>query len=131
MRMRGLAFLLVVLALALVAAACGGGGGGSGGSSSTQEGSSSSKELELDDYYFEPKTVQGNAGQKITLELKNEGSTEHNFTLSDQGIDQDVEEGESAEITVTVPQSGSVRFYCKYHRSMGMTGALKVSSSPY
>jgi plastocyanin len=129
MRMRGLAFLLVVLALALGAAACG--GGGSGGSSSTKEGSSSSKELELDDYYFEPKTVQGNAGQKITLELKNEGSTEHNLTLSDQGIDQDVEEGESAKVTVTVPQSGSVQFYCKYHRSMGMTGTLKVSSSPY
>jgi plastocyanin len=129
MRMRGLAFLLVVLALALGAAACG--GGGSGGSSSTKEGSSSSKELELDDYYFEPKTVQGNAGQRITLELKNEGSTEHNLTLSDQGIDQDVEEGESAKVTVTVPQSGSVQFYCKYHRSMGMTGTLKVSSSPY
>ena len=126
MRMRGIAFLLVALALALGASACGG-GGGSGGSGD----SASSKELELDDYYFQPKTIQGNPGQKITLELKNEGSTEHNFTLSDQSIDQDVEKGETAKVTVTVPQSGSVRFYCKYHRSMGMTGTLKVSSSPY
>lgn len=124
--MRALAFLVVTLTLALGAAACGGGGGGSGGGSS-------SKEVELDDYYFQPKTIGGDAGQKITLELKNEGSTEHNFTLSDQGVDQDVEEGETAKVTVTVPQSGSLRFYCKYHRSMGMTGTLKVgsSSSPY
>jgi plastocyanin len=63
----------------------------------------------------------------VTLELKNEGKTEHNFSIDDQMIDQDLEAGESAKVTVTIPQSGEVSFYCKYHKSQGMAGALSAS----
>jgi plastocyanin len=127
--MRRLAMVSIGVALALGAAACGGGSGGS--STGGSGGGSSAKELELDDDYFQPKTIEGVPGQTITLELKNEGSNEHNFTLTDQGVDRDVEAGEDAKVTVTVPQSGSLTFYCKYHRSMGMTGKLQVTSSRY
>lgn len=51
----------------------------------------------------------------MTLELKNEGTTEHNFTLSDQRIDQDVGAGKTASVTVTIPKSGTLTFYCKYY----------------
>src|SRR4051812_23985566 len=37
--------------------------------------------LEADDYYFDPTTLKGTAGQTVKLEIKNEGSTEHNFTV--------------------------------------------------
>ena len=86
-------------------------------------------ELELDDHYFEPTVLTGKPGARVTLELKNEGSVEHNFSIDSQGIDKDVEAGESAVITVTIPRSGAVSFYCKYHKSMGMAGALETTGT--
>jgi plastocyanin len=68
--------------------------------------------------------IKGEPGQQLKLELENEGSAEHNFSLSDQGIDQDVEPGEKAEVRVTIPDSGEVSFVCKYHEELGMAGAL-------
>ena len=125
--MRAVAMALVLVAIALGLAACGG-GSSSGGNS--ESGSASGKtEVELDDDYFDPKTITGDAGETITLELKNEGSNEHNFTLDAQSVDQDVEAGDEAEVTVTLPKSGTLTFYCKYHRSQGMTGTLGSSST--
>ena len=84
-------------------------------------------EVELDDYYFEPTILEGTPGAKIELELKNEGNEEHNLSIDSQQIDQDVEDGESAKVTVTIPPSGQVSFYCKYHKDRGMAGALSAS----
>ena len=82
------------------------------------------------DYYFQPSQVVGKAGQKITLTLRNTGTHEHNFTLDSQHISKDVEAGQSATVTVTVPKSGTLTFYCKYHRARGMTGVLSSSTKP-
>src|SRR3954452_21368237 len=81
-------------------------------------------EVELDDFYFKPTVLTGKAGETVTLELKNEGQTEHSFTIASQGIDQVIEPGDEAEVTVKIPQSGAVSFYCKFHKSSGMAGAL-------
>jgi plastocyanin len=83
-------------------------------------------EVELDDDYFNPTVLEGKAGDKVTLELKNEGQVEHNVSIDAQGIDKDLEAGEDAKVTVTIPQSGAISFYCKYHKSAGMAGALAV-----
>lgn len=127
-------------ALALLVAGCGSKKSESGEEEGTQttiagvvandHGSkevSGETEVELDDYYFEPTVLEGNPGAKVELELANEGNEEHNFSIDSQNIDQDVEAGESAKVTVTIPQSGQVSFYCKYHKSMGMAGALSAS----
>ncbi len=84
-------------------------------------------EVELDDFYFEPTVLEGKPGQKVTLELKNEGETEHTFTIDSQSVDQDLGPGEEAEVDVTIPKSGVVSFYCKFHKSSGMAGALAVT----
>lgn len=84
-------------------------------------------ELELDDFYFEPTVLEGKPGQTVTLELKNEGETEHTFTIDSQNVDQDLGPGEEAEVDVTIPKSGVVSFYCKFHKSSGMAGALAVT----
>jgi plastocyanin len=84
-------------------------------------------EVELDDFYFKPTVLQGKPGQKVKLELKNEGTTEHSFTIASQGIDQVLQPGDEAEVTVTIPKSGAVSFYCKFHKSSGMAGALAVT----
>src|SRR5262249_13220685 len=87
----------------------------------------SSADVELDDFYFEPTVISGTAGQKVTLELENEGNALHNFSLTDQNIDTDVAAGEKAEVTVTIPTSGFLEFFCKYHRTVGMVGELTTS----
>jgi plastocyanin len=122
--MRAMAIALVFAAFTLGLVAC----GGDTSSGRSSESGSGKTEVELDDDYFEPKTITGDAGETLTLELKNEGSNEHNFTLDEQSVDQDVEAGEEAEVTVKVPKSGKLTFYCKYHRSQGMTGTLGSSS---
>ncbi|HYN99076.1 MAG TPA: cupredoxin domain-containing protein [Actinomycetota bacterium] len=86
-----------------------------------------SVELELDDNYFEPTILKGSAGQEITLELFNEGGNIHNFSLTDQEVDQDLEEGGQEEVEVRFPDSGAVTFFCKYHQELGMRGELRVA----
>lgn len=83
-------------------------------------------EVELDDNYFQPTVIEGEAGSQVTLELKNEGQAEHNLEIEDQKIDKDVEAGETANVKVKLPDSGELLFYCKYHRQLGMMGGLKV-----
>ena len=130
--------LVLPVALTLVAAACGGDEEGAsttlGGQKANDHGSQdvageSELDLELDDFYFEPTVLTGNAGETLKLDLENEGDTEHNFSLTDQRIDQDVEAGEKAEVSVTFPDSGTLVFFCKYHQDMGMRGALQISSA--
>jgi len=96
----------------------------------TKTASSSGKtEVELDDFYFKPTVLQGKPGEQVKVELKNEGKMEHTFTIDSQEIDQDLQPGDEAEVTVTIPKSGAVSFYCKFHKSSGMAGALAVSGA--
>jgi plastocyanin len=132
--------------LAAAAAGC----GSYGGSNSSKSGSSGSggqvnaagvqandhgaksvsgeTKVELDDYYFKPTILKGKAGQKLTLKLENEGSIDHSFTIDSQSIDTVLAPGKEAKVTVTIPKSGSVSFYCKFHKSSGMAGALQSST---
>ncbi len=87
----------------------------------------SSVEVEMDDFYFGPTVITGSPGQSLKIELKNEGSALHNFSIPGQSIDQDVQTGQSSTVTVTIPQSGFVEFFCKYHKSVGMLGELTAS----
>ena len=146
--MRRAATAAFVGVLAVAAAGCGGYGGkskgttsgsGSGGGqtviagvNANNHGSatvSDEEKVELDDFYFEPTVLKGKPGQRVTLELENEGKVEHNFSIDSQTIDKDLEAGEDAKVTVTITKSGLVSFYCKYHKSMGMAGALATRGS--
>jgi plastocyanin len=132
--------VVLVFAVILGAAACGGGDGESNdGGTTTVAGLAANDhglkdvsgenelKLELDDDYFEPTVLKGTPGQKLKLELENEGENEHNFTISELNVDQDVEPGESAEVDVTFPDSGTLSFFCKYHKDAGMAGAFETS----
>ena len=85
-------------------------------------------EIEMYDNYFEPTILEGKPGQKVTIELKNEGKVAHTFTISEQSVDQEVEPADAAEVDVTFPESGELTFVCKFHQSSGMVGALKPAS---
>ena len=79
---------------------------------------------------FDPTVLKGKPGEQVTLELKNEGKREHNFSVDAQGVDKDIEAGADATVTVTIPRSGEISFYCSYHRSKGMAGALEATGGP-
>ena len=134
--------------LLLAAAGCGSSSSSSSGGTTTEESGGGQKtiagvkandhgtkavedngktEVQLDDFYFKPTVLEGKPGQKVTLELKNEGQTEHTFTIDSQNVNKDLGPGEEAEVDVTIPKSGVVSFYCEFHKSSGMAGALAVT----
>jgi plastocyanin len=86
---------------------------------------SATLDLEADDYYFKPTFVKVSPGEKVTIEMENEGGTTHTFTSDGLGVDQQLSAGKKKKFTVTVPSSGKVfQFHCSFHGSMGMQGAL-------
>lgn len=86
-----------------------------------------SVEFELDDFYFEPTVLRGDAGQSLTLEAFNEGDEGHTFTSDELGVDQEVGPGQETSIDITFPDSGQVVFLCRFHDSQGMRGAIEVA----
>ena len=107
--------LLCALALAVLvclwAAACGG-GGESGGAVS----------LEADDFYFEPREIRAQAGQPLSLRIKNEGRAAHTFSIQALGVDVQLAPGE--ERTVSFTPTGEVEFVCRFHEAQGMKGRV-------
>ncbi|MCC7105074.1 MAG: cupredoxin domain-containing protein [Chloroflexi bacterium] len=81
-------------------------------------------ELEADDFYFRPTFIRGRPGQKLKLEIENEGRVQHNFSLEAQRIDQNIAPDGKLEVEVTFPASGALRFYCKFHAGQGMNAEL-------
>jgi plastocyanin len=150
-RTRTAKVLILLMAVVLVMAACGGDdeptGGASNGGAEKEEGGTiqidgqsannhgeadvsgeSETDLEADDFYFEPTVLTGEAGQTITIHIENEGDATHNFSITDQDVDEDIDAGDEADVDVTFPDSGTVVWFCKFHQGQGMVGGLEVSS---
>jgi plastocyanin len=132
-RIRHLAVLAVSAALL---AACGSSGSSKhtiAGVSANDKGSKdvtgmTTFEIEADSFYFNPTVLKGSPGQHITLTIKNEASgTEHNFTVESQHVDKDLEAGKQQTVSVTFPASGTISFFCEYHKHSGMAGGLQVT----
>ena len=146
MRQRNLMIVAALAASLFVATACSSSSSSSSaaGSSSTSTNSSSSQtssssaadvanvagkstfEIDQANFSFTHSTIDGSAGQKITFTIKNMGSVPHTFTIDSMNIDVTVPPGSETTVDVTFPTSGTVDFYCKFHKSMGMTGTLEV-----
>jgi plastocyanin len=142
--LRRLPILVAAVFLLVGAAAC----GGSGDNDESEEGTTTTiggvqaeshgtkdvsgetgkVEVEMYDNFFEPTILEGKPGQKVTIELKNEGKAAHTFTVSEQSIDQEVEPADEAEVDITFPESGELTFVCRFHQSSGMVGALEPAS---
>ncbi len=90
----------------------------------SSKGSTASVDLDLYNFYFEPTFVKAAPGQKLTVELHNEGSVPHTFTVPSLNIDKEVQPDAKTAVTVTVPTSGTVPFSCRFHKDNGMQGAI-------
>jgi plastocyanin len=132
--LRGRTVVLMML-VGLTAVACGGSGAPKTTVAGLKVNSHGTKvvtgattiPLEADSYYFSPTVLKGTPGQQVTLNIKNDTGVQHNFTLKAQQIDKDF--SGDVTINVTFPQSGVLSFYCKYHKTKGMGGALLVSGN--
>jgi plastocyanin len=76
------------------------------------------------DFYFGPTFVKGKAGTNVTVTVKNDGSVAHTFTIDAAGVDKTLQPGDSVQAQVVVPASGVLNYYCRFHRSLGMQGAI-------
>ena len=87
-------------------------------------GSKDELEVEQDDFYFNPTFIKAKPGSTVKVELSNEGTVPHTFTIDALHVDQTLNKGESKDVMVTLPSSGAVAFYCKFHKGQGMQGAF-------
>jgi plastocyanin len=124
-RMPMLAALLAVVAL--LGAACGGDtpgdDDGTTGAPTTDGGDGGAQPLAALDNEFNPADVTVESGG--TIDFTNMGENEHNFSVTDQDISEDVEPGGSSTITIDL-DAGTYEFFCEYHEAAGMTGNLTV-----
>ena len=125
--------VLIVATAGLVLAGCGGGGSDKEKSESTEAteapaAGGTTVNLTTEDFKFNPTTLTATAGKPVTVSIKNTGNAEHNFSISSLNVSKDVEKGESEKVTFTPAQSGTIQFFCKYHKdSQGMVGTLNVT----
>jgi plastocyanin len=124
---------LIAATAGLVLAGCGGGGGSkssatTASSAVSNAGGAATLNLTTTDFKFTPTTLTATAGKPVTVTVKNNGQAEHNFSISSLTVDKDIEKGDSQTVTFTPSQSGTVQFFCKYHKdSNGMVGSLSVT----
>ena len=122
---------LIIATAGLVIAGCGGGGGSKKASATgaaSSGGGAATVNVVAKDFMFEPTTITATAGKPVTVTIKNEGQAEHNFSIESLKVNQDIEKGESKTVTFTPTQSGSIQFFCEYHKnSHGMVGTLTVT----
>jgi plastocyanin len=79
------------------------------------------------DNLFKPNLITARPGSTVTLDLRNDGHNLHNVSVPDQGVDSDVQPAGSRDLDISVPASGQVVFFCKYHRkASGMIGVVRT-----
>ncbi|MGA7271652.1 MAG: cupredoxin domain-containing protein [Acidimicrobiia bacterium] len=139
-------FLALLVGLSLILAGCGNGGSGDVTTTAASNSTTSpappvslegqvndhgqatveggSIEVELDNFYFDPTFIAAEPGATVEVELTNKGTTSHTFTVESQNIDIELKPGQSETVEVTIPQSGNLNFFCRFHVGQGMQGAF-------
>lgn len=116
--MRKLTFALFGIA-GLVAAACGGGGGGTSGSA---------VRVTLSEFKFTPNPIEVPANTKVSFQLTNSGTVEHDITAKGIGLHLYVAAAKRSQEEVGPFQPGEYEIYCGIagHKEAGMVGKIVV-----
>lgn len=130
---------VAVLAAGLVVGACGGGGGsdkaqsaggGPPGAEKTALETPNGPKLEVSakEFAFTPSTLSMKAGQPTDVVLKNDGSIEHDFSVSDVGFKLSMPPSQTGDLALTIAKPGTYRFHCSVpgHEGAGMKGTITV-----
>src|SRR5258708_22483597 len=65
-------------------------------------------DLEADEYSFEPAFLRGTPGQKLKVEIENESSMLHNFTIPEQHLDIDIPPKGKVVVEITLDRKSVV-----------------------
>jgi len=79
------------------------------------------------DYRFRPDCLT--VSRAFGFRLSNRGSVRHNLTIAGTGLSVDVAPGDratEAPLQRSDIDPGTYRFFCRFHRSRGMTGTIHV-----
>jgi plastocyanin len=109
--------LLITLLIGAVAAS------GCAGDDAAPDGDSS-LDITAVDNSFEPASAQAAAGT-VTVTVTNEGELPHTFTITELGVNESLDPGDTAEVTFDV-DAGSYEYVCTLHPP-NMVGTLTVS----
>lgn len=144
MTLKRLMTLVAVAMLALlVLAACGddsdaddndaGSGGAATATTASSSGSGSGGGAITvsmkDTMKFDPASITVKPGEEVTINLKNDGSIKHDFTLEVEGVKEVLDGGKSNEFTFTAPgEPGEYKIFCSQpgHEPAGMVATLIV-----
>ena len=116
-------WLLAASAL-VVLSACGSSGAATG------TGASGGIQVALDaqNFQFTPSTVTVKPGDRVTVTVSNKDTIEHNFSITELHVNQDISAATSKSVTFTATSS-NLQFFCEYHKSKGMVGTLDVGGA--
>jgi len=87
------------------------GGGQSTPAASRTVGSSpsapESQLIELDDFYFEPKEIDGKVGETLAVTGFGEGQQTHTLTIDALGVDRELKPSDTQEVSLPLQKAGS------------------------
>jgi plastocyanin len=127
------AVLALALGTALLAVAC---GGGSSAIVITPGGDGATLDITVGDNFYKPNQFRVQAGQSVTLNVKNEGQAVHTVRLAgpdgryetddDTQVDPPmIKSGQTVSLVWTAPtEPGTYKFRCDYHPEE--TGTITV-----
>jgi len=126
---------LILVTVGLVAAACGGGGEEQTTSQSpattrpsqATAGPDGALNVTQVNFRFQPDSLSAQSGKAVTVNVVNNGTTSHTFTITELNVDKTLSPGEAATVTFTPSKTGTFAYFCRFHRSRGMEGKLQVS----
>lgn len=131
--------LALLAAFALVLAACGGGDDDAPDTDDALPPGTTNLEIAMTEFVFEPDSVTIPAGERIILDLQNEGGIEHNFVIMSSPISAEaeydvanalleltVQPGDGGLVEFTAPAAGTYQIICSIsgHFTAGMVGEL-------
>lgn len=90
------------------------------------KGANVAVDVDAGDDYFSPTFIEVAPGASVTVTVKDTGSSPHTFTIAGTTVNLVLSPGQSGTATFVAPATGSVTFFCTYHQSLGMQGAVYV-----
>jgi plastocyanin len=109
-------FTAAAAVLILSTASCASGGEeAAGDADGPGTGTDAGVEVSMTDNDFSPDSLEVFAGEAVTA--VNEGEVAHTFTVDELEIDETVDPGAEAALTID-GEPGEQRFYCKFHPDM-------------
>jgi plastocyanin len=84
--------------------------------------------LQAGDFFFSRTCEISVTAGTVALQVRNNGQALRNVSVTAQNIDVDVSPGQTITVPIKVV-AAPVSFFCKYHLTSGMVGALVPAGS--